>query len=106
MHKYRINKKISTNSARSVGAIALYPPGNEQGGWYFVPLSSGRRIHCFVWNVLPVSADVIGRMHELAMIENQRKMSSNFKYEWRLDDVEIESKEEDNDGEIYVIELL
>ena len=44
---YRRNGATNTNNARSVGAIALFPSGNDQNGWYFMSLATGKRIHCY-----------------------------------------------------------
>ena len=39
---YKISGKKNTNRARTVGAIALYPSGNDQGGWIFMSLATGK----------------------------------------------------------------
>ena len=51
--------------ARSTGAIAL-GPANRNGGWHFMSLTTGFRILRYKWTVLPVTKDVITRVHELA----------------------------------------
>ena len=51
--------------ARSTGAIAL-GPANQNGGWHFMSLTTGLRILRYKWTVLPVTTDVITRVHELA----------------------------------------
>ena len=35
----------NNNQSRITGAIALYTTGNQQGLYYFMSLSTGRRIH-------------------------------------------------------------
>ena len=102
---YKLKGKINTNKARTVGVIALYPSGNDQGGWYFMSLATGQRIHCYEWKILPVSEDVIDRVHELATLEKQPKVDANFKFEWRLDGEEI-GDEVNNIKDIDVEELL
>ena len=44
-------------------------------------LSSGKRIHCYKWEILLVGKDVINRVHALALEEGQTQIDTNFKYE-------------------------
>lgn len=58
----------TTNDAqtlRTVSAIALRP-SNEQGGYYFMSLETGRRIHGYIWTELPISDHIIETVHQLA----------------------------------------
>ena len=57
-----------TNSmaARTVGAIAMRPTGNEQGGYFFFSLNTGRRLNRHRWTVLPMPSEVVDRVHALA----------------------------------------
>jgi hypothetical protein len=57
-------------AARTTGAIALRPTGNEQGGYYFYSLSTGRVINRNRWTELPMPAEVIDRVHVLARRDN------------------------------------
>jgi len=41
---------------RTTGALALRPSGNMQGGFYFMSLTSGKRIIRNKWTVLPMPA--------------------------------------------------
>ena len=66
-----------------VGAIALYPTENGQDSWIFMSLTTGKPIHRYQWDVLPISEDVIQRVKELALAEGQPLVASNFKYIWR-----------------------
>jgi len=52
--------------ARTIQAIALWPTGNVQGGFYFYNLSTGDIISRRSWSPLPMPKDVIDRVHELA----------------------------------------
>lgn len=52
-------------TSRSVGAIALRPK-NNRGSYYFMNLSTGRRIHANQWTELPITKEVINRVEELA----------------------------------------
>jgi hypothetical protein len=51
---------------RTTGAIALRPTGNEQGGFYFMSLATGRRLNRNYWHELPMPKDVIDRVHKMA----------------------------------------
>ncbi|MGB0424073.1 MAG: hypothetical protein ACPGED_07120, partial [Flavobacteriales bacterium] len=50
---------------RSTGAIAL-GPANHNGGWHFMSLSTGARILRYAWTSLPITHDVVQRVHQLA----------------------------------------
>jgi hypothetical protein len=52
--------------ARTIGAIALQPTGNEQGGVYFMSLATGHQLNQNHWTELPMPQDVINRVHNLA----------------------------------------
>jgi hypothetical protein len=53
-------------ASRTTGAIALPPTGNEQGGYYFLSLTTDRRLNRNQWTALPMPGDVIERVHTLA----------------------------------------
>ena len=76
---------ISTKNnmkARSVPGIAL-APSNEWGGHYFMSLLSGKRVHGYTWTEVPIGADVIERVHELASIEKQPEfVDGTVSFEW------------------------
>ena len=57
-------KTTNTQVARSIGAIAMYP-SNERGGYYFMSLWTGRRLHGFIWNEVPITEEVINRVKQL-----------------------------------------
>ena len=57
-------------ATRTTGAIALRPTGNEQGGYYFFSLTTGRVLNRNRWTALPMPADVIDRVHVLARRTN------------------------------------
>ena len=61
-------------SERTVGAIALYPSGNVQSSWYFMSLATGKRITGYQWTVLPITSDVITRVHDLATAQDQERI--------------------------------
>jgi len=51
---------------RTTGAIALWPSGNAQGGYYFMSLTSQKQLIRNKWTVLPMPAKVIATIHQLA----------------------------------------
>jgi hypothetical protein len=51
--------------ARTTGAICLGPSGNDQGGHYFMSLTTGRRLHRHHWTGLPLPADARDRVNQL-----------------------------------------
>ena len=53
-------------AARTVGAIAMRPTGNVQGGYWFYSLNTGRMLNRNNWTELPMPADVIQRVHAIA----------------------------------------
>ena len=65
---------------RTIGAIALRPSGNAQGGHYFMSLSTGARIHRKSWTELPITRDVVDRVHYLA---DQSNAPPELAFAWR-----------------------
>ena len=63
-------RSTNTMAARKIPCIALNP-SNEWGGYYFMSLYTGKRIHSYAWTVLPITDDVVARVHELASLEKQ-----------------------------------
>jgi hypothetical protein len=61
----------NTMRTRTVGALAMRPTGNEQGGYYFFSLSTSRRLNRNRWTALPMPHEVIERVHFLAC-DNER----------------------------------
>ncbi len=53
-------------ATRTTGVIALRPTGNDQGGYYFMSLTTGRRLTRYTWTTLPMPQDGIDRVHNLA----------------------------------------
>jgi len=97
---------------RSVPAIALYA-SNLHGGHYFMSLYTGKRLHSYEWEELPIDNEVIARVEQLASEEDAPLMADGYPmFEWApgvpiIDEVEEvinnneEPDDEDNDnGEI------
>ena len=63
-------------------SVALYPSGNAQGSWIFMSLLTGKRIHRYQWDIIPITTDIINRVDALTRDEGQPIVADNFKYEW------------------------
>lgn len=53
-------------TSRTIGALALRPTGNTQGGHHFFSLQTGRRIVRNRWTEVPMPMDVIERVNNMA----------------------------------------
>ena len=56
----------NTMAARTVGAIALRPTGNSQGGFYVMSLVTGRVLNRNHTTPLPLPAEVVDMVEKLA----------------------------------------
>jgi hypothetical protein len=52
--------------SQTTGAIALRPSGNLQGGYYFMSLTTGKRLARDHWTVLPMPNEVIAAVEAMA----------------------------------------
>ena len=60
----------NTLLSRTVGAIALRPTGNQQGGYFFMSLHTGHIINCLHTTKLPMPSEGIIRVEQLAKAQN------------------------------------
>ena len=51
---------------QTIGAIAMHPTGNEQGGHYCMSLKTGRLLNSNNATPLPMPSEVIGHVHIIA----------------------------------------
>jgi acetolactate synthase regulatory subunit len=63
-------KHDNSMATRTIGALALRPTGNQQGGHYFYSLMTGRHLHRTHWTELPMPTKVKDRVHALARRAN------------------------------------
>lgn len=63
-------------ASRTIGAIALRPIGNAQGGHYFYSLPTGRSISRNKWTKGPMPADVIARVEKMAEFQTAKRLTS------------------------------
>jgi len=74
------------NPSRASPAIAL-GPANRNGGYYFMSLSTGKRILRYKWDVLPISKIIIDIVHQLALHEMKKAKRERYQsltFEWSL----------------------
>ena len=58
--------KTNNNEALTEVATVLYPSGNSQGSWYFMSVETGKIIHRYQWDILPITKGIL----KLAPLEN------------------------------------
>ena len=83
----------NTMATRTVGAIALRPTGNAQGGFYFMSLESGRKLNRNHWTELPMPKEVIDRVQVIARQTGSDRGLAFGNRNGDLDDPEIEQIE-------------
>ena len=55
---------------RTIGALALRPTGNIQGGYFFFSLTTGKVVNCMCWTTLPMPKEVIDRVERMTCQEH------------------------------------
>ena len=55
---------------RTIGALALCPTGNVEGGYFFLSLTTGKVINRMRWTRIPMPKDVIDRVERMACQEH------------------------------------
>jgi hypothetical protein len=82
-HVFEDNNPTNTNKTRSTGAIALTQTGNAQGGYYFMSLTTGKRLSRQQWTALPIPDGVIATVEAMAEAEEQPLMGNGGpEFEW------------------------
>lgn len=84
-------------TTRTIGAIALRPTGNTQGGYYFLGLQKGKRINRNNWTEIPMPPDVMERVNKMAGSRRANRLAFANRT-----NVEVE---EDTDEEVREAEL-
>ena len=97
-----------TMSPRKIGANAIHPTGNEQGGNYCMNLNTGRLLNCNNATPIPMPSKVIDHIHRIShrapvgIIFSDR---NNFDFMDISDDGEVvdvfdyESEDSDNEDD-------
>jgi hypothetical protein len=102
---YEDGGPTNTVRARTTRAIALTPTSNAQGGYYFLSLTTGRKLSRQQWDELPMPNGVIAAVERIAETDNQPLIGHGAPlFEW-IPYVPIEEDDElapillDNDGD-------
>ena len=90
-----INNEVNNSmTERSRGAIALLPTGNLDGSWWYFCLDTGKPVRRRTAKELPMPQEVIDRLNELARERKRRTKMPSFRYEWSVDEHDIDNYEE------------
>jgi hypothetical protein len=77
------NDPSNTETPRTSHTIALGPTGNLQGSYRFLSLDTGKRVSRRCWTKLPITDDIIARLHALALAEQTYDPNApKFLFEW------------------------
>ena len=66
VHEQDENGRSDINNERTLGAICLGPSDNQNSGYRFMSLLTGRKVTRTSWTELPMPRQVIERVHSLA----------------------------------------
>ena len=80
-------------NTRTIGALAMRPSGNAQGGHRFFCLSTNRIITRKSWTVLPMPDEVIARVHYLAM---KSKLPKGINFTDRYDGTDLDAANDED----------
>ena len=73
-------------------------------------LNTGRQIHSYQWTELPITEQVINRVHFMAKKQNQpRSVDQTPHFEWRpdspiMEEVNMQDGDVEDDNEAYGVE--
>ena len=84
----------NTMAPRTIAALALRPTGNKQGGWFYLSLSTGRKINRLHATVLPMPDHVIDRVHRMA-----RRNKSGITFRNRNNDIIPDDNDNNSDND-------
>jgi hypothetical protein len=80
---FESNDPTNTVRNRTTGAIALTSTGNAQGGYYFLSLTTGRKLSRQQWDELPMPDGVIATVEAMAAEQNQAILGNEGPiFEW------------------------
>ena len=82
-----IHTRTSNNmNTRSVPAVALRQ-ANRDGGHYFMNLETGKRMHSYIWDEIPISSSAIATIEQIEKNENQPEIvNGDLLFEWKIGD--------------------
>ena len=96
----------NTMVSRTTSAIALYPANNQQGGYYFMNVNTGKLLSRYQWTELPIPDDIVVAVNARGKKDRKIKEGDNipemFEFSIRNMDGDItpmtESISEDQDA--------
>jgi hypothetical protein len=72
----------NSQNPRTKGAIVLGPTGNNQGGYYFMALSTGKKITCYSWDEIPTPDTVIDQVNKLGRDQPEQLTFTDHHGNW------------------------
>ena len=92
----------NTMVERSVHAIAMHP-ANENGNVYFMNLENGEKFSSNKWKEIPITDDVIDRVHEIALEQDQPEVIDHeLIFEWQpgvpIENIDANNNENDDNN--------
>ena len=91
---------------RATPAITLRMSNND-GGYSFISLHTGKRIHGYYWKEIPVDKYVIERVESLAKTEDQPIMHNRYPhFEWASNEPIRDDLNEDFDSDYRIVNVL
>lgn len=94
-------------SQRTMGCICLGPAGNQQGGHWFMSLTSGERVVRYQWTTLPMPREVIERVSSMGKAQ---WMPTSITYadrrgheitDWEVEQTDQTDSETESDDSTY-----
>ena len=77
------NDPTNTTKECTTGTVTLNPTGNTQGGYFFMSLTTGRRLNRRQWTALPMTTDVMQRVNNMGEEEGQPLLQGECPiFEW------------------------
>ena len=83
---------------RTIGALALHPTGNVQGGYFFLSLTTGKVINRMCWTRIPMPKEVIDQVERMA---RQEHVGLTLLFEDRHHNEIIDLDDTDDDDSAY-----
>ena len=83
---------------RTIGALALCPIGNVQGGYFFLSLTTGKVINRMRWTRIPMPKEVIDQVERMA---HQEHVGTTLLFEDQDHNEIINLDDMDNDDSAY-----
>jgi hypothetical protein len=89
-------------NTRSVPAVALRQ-ANRDGGHYFMNLETGKRMHSYIWDEIPISGSAIATVERLAKTEKQPEIvNGDLLFEWNIGDTIGEDDPSEDDPDVII----